>query len=334
MSTSGTTGIPFKVRQDLNKKNRNTADTMYFGKKGGYDIGDRLYYIRFWTSQTRRSRIGLFLTNIVQISVFDLTQTFIKTLISKMDGDKSSKALLGYASSLSELVRFMKSGNRTPLKHPFKSIITMAEGISKKSKEELQYYFGAPVISRYSNSENGIFAQQLLGKGDDYHINWASYEVELLDLVEDKPAKPGQLGRIVITDLFNYCMPIIRYDTGDLGILGTDNKEFNKAVTLKSIEGRKMDVIYNTKGEPLSPYVAFEMEYFPELKQFQLIQEGRKQYTAKLNVNGVFQNEIGVAKRLQAHLGEDALINFEYVNEMPQLASGKRRLTVNNYMDR
>ena len=92
-----------------------------------------------------------------------------------------------------------------------------------------------------------------------------------------------------------------------------------------------MDFIYNTKGEALSPFVAYEMEYFPEVKQFQLIQEEKKRYTVKVNLNGEFQNEEAAIKRLRAQLGEDALIQFEYVDEFPQLASGKRRLTVNNY---
>jgi len=331
ISTSGTTGIPFVVNQDRNKKNRNTADTLYFGEKGGYRIGDHLYYIRFWSKQTSRSALGQFLTNIEQIHVFDLSVSVLKELISKMTRDTSRKALLGYSSALSELVNFMKSRKEMPLNRPFSSIITMAEGISSRQKQELQAYFGAPVISRYSNSENGIFAQQILGEGDEYHINWASYEVEVLDLIENKPAKPGELGRIVITDLYNYCMPIIRYDTGDLGILNMDNNKFNKAPTLRSIEGRRMDFIYNTKGEALSPYVAYEMEYFPELKQFQLIQEEKKKYTVKVNLDGEFQNEEAATKRLQAQLGEDAVIHFEYVDEFPQLASGKRRLTVNNY---
>jgi phenylacetate-CoA ligase len=225
----------------------------------------------------------------------------------------------------------MKKEEMKPLKYPFKSIMTMAEGISDKRRSELQHYFGAPVISRYSNSENGIFAQQVLGEGDHYHINWASYEIEVLDLNEDKPAKPGEPGRIIITDLFNFCMPIIRYDTGDLGILSTDNVRFNRAPTLKSIEGRKNDVIFNTKGDPLSPYVGYEMEYFPEITQFQLIQEGEKSYIVKINVDGPFDNESAVTKRLKKHLGDDAMITFEYVNEFPQLASGKRRLIVNNY---
>ena len=331
IATSGTTGIPFRIRQDKNKQNRNTADTFYFGSKGGYTIGDRLYYVRKWVPETKRTAIGLFITNIKQINVTDFTKAFLGNLVKKMTSDTSTKALLGYSSALGDICRFMEENKSQPAEPSFSSIISMSEALSDTTRANLEKYFGAPVVSRYSNSENGIFAQQLINKGTDYHINWASYHVEILNLENDEPAENGKLGRIVVTDIFNYCMPMIRYDTGDLGILNNGNSQFNQAPTLKTIEGRRMDVIYNTLGEPLSPFVAFEMEYFTELKQFQLIQEGEKEYTSKLNVEGIFKNETKLANRLRKYLGKDAIINFDYVEGFPQLASGKRRLTINNY---
>ena len=332
IATSGTTGIPFVVIQDKNKKARNTADTLYYGNKGGYELGDRLYYLRRWTDENKRTSLDYFLTNIRAINVTDLSDSYLAKNLSKIASDSASKALLGYPSGLSTIIRHMKFSNHAPFEIPFKSIITMSEGISDRSRKDLETYMGAPVISRYSNSENGIFGQQILNEGSDYHLNWASYVIEVLDLYEDKPAEPGQFGRIVITDLFNYAMPMIRYDTGDLGILARKNPYFNKARTLKEIVGRKMDVIFNTRGEPLSAFVAYEMEYYHELKQFQLIQEDKKRYTAKLNIEGAFDKEKAVINRLKKFLGQDAEIEFQYVDKFPELASGKRQLTINNYI--
>ncbi|WP_281542984.1 CoF synthetase [Maribacter aestuarii] len=329
IATSGTTGIPFRVRQDKIKKNRNLADTLYFGKKGGYVLGDRLYYVRKWVPETSRTAFGNFLINMVEVNVTDFSKSYLDKLISRMELDVSNKALIGYSSAFTDICRHLESENRTPLERNFKSIIAVAEALSPNTKKSMETFFGCPVVTRYSNSENGIFAQQSNETGDDYHINWASYYVEILQLDNDNPVSEGQMGRIVITDLFNYCMPMIRYDTGDLGVMEKRDKDC--APLLTKIEGRRMDVLYSTKGEPLSPYVAFEMEYFTELKQFQLIQESEKEYTAKLNLDGVFMNEEGLIKRLKKYLGKDAVIKFEYVKAFPQLASGKRRLTVNNY---
>ena len=51
--------------------------------------------------------------------------------------------------------------------------------------------------------ENGIIAQQSIDS-NNYIINWASYYVEILKLDKDTPVEQGEIGRIVVTDLYNY----------------------------------------------------------------------------------------------------------------------------------
>ena len=86
-------------------------------------------------------------------------------------------------------------------------------------KENLEKHFNTKVVSRYSNEEMGILAQQSnIEQNNAFNINWASYYVEILKMDTNEKANLGELGRIVITDLFNFSMPLIRYDTGDLGV--------------------------------------------------------------------------------------------------------------------
>src|SRR5690606_3500440 len=103
---------------------------------------------------------------------------------------------------------------------------------------EGEKYFGCKILSRYSNIENGIIAQQTLTEPSDFTINHASYYVEILDMIRDEPVPYGHLGRIIITDYFNDAMPLIRYDTGDLGIM--ESKIYNgvEKLVLSKIEGR------------------------------------------------------------------------------------------------
>ena len=67
----------------------------------------------------------------------------------------------------------------------------------------------------------------------------------MFDLNEDKKIGFGQRGRIVITDLYNYATPLIRYDTGDVGIMHLDE---NNHPYFSQVLGRKLDLIYDTKG--------------------------------------------------------------------------------------
>ncbi|MCB0445118.1 MAG: CoF synthetase, partial [Gelidibacter sp.] len=209
------------------------------------------------------------------------------------------------------------------------SIVACSEYLNLETKKIIQDHFKTAVISRYSNAENGIFAQQKPYGSDDFYLNWASYYFEILKFDEDVPAATGELGRVVITDLFNYYMPIIRYDTGDVAC--QDFNE-NQIPVFKSIEGRKLDLIYNTKGELISSLTitGFMMKYI-EVVQFQFIQEHQKKYTIKLNTTKSFNDENSLILDVKNVLGADSIIKIEYVEEVPLLDSGKRKIIINNY---
>lgn len=66
-------------------------------------------------------------------------------------------------------------------------------------------------------------------------------------------------------------MPIIRYDTGDIAKL---LKLKNGQTKFKKIEGRKMDLIFDTKGNIISSFVIYTKfyNYYTLLKQYQFIQ--------------------------------------------------------------
>ena len=90
-------------------------------------------------------------------------------------------------------------------------------GTSYMSVALLEKQFGCPVRAWYSNEENGIMGLQN-EKDEGYRIDTETYYYEILKMDSDEPAEPGELGRIVITDLFNYAFPILRYDNGDTAV--------------------------------------------------------------------------------------------------------------------
>ncbi|WP_051189760.1 phenylacetate--CoA ligase family protein [Daejeonella oryzae] len=332
VQTSGSSGIISTTLQDTNKRNRNTADTIYFKKLAGFELGYKLYYIRKWFKMHTKSPLITWLRNINMVDVSKFSDEYLADFIKTLKRDRSTKVLLGYSSALRDICKYLDKINSGPVETDISCIIGMSEALSDYTKHSLEKYFNAPVVSRYSNLENGILSMQLPGQGDHFHINWASYHIEILHPEYDQPVEYGTLGRVVITDLFNYCMPIIRYDTGDLAIMTNDNKYFNKAPAFAKVEGRKMDLLYDTKGNAQSPFIVFHMESFLQIRQFQLIQESEKSYVLKLNADPDFKEGDELIRIYREYFGDDAIINIEYVSEIPQLSSGKRRLTVNNYL--
>lgn len=209
-----------------------------------------------------------------------------------------------------------------------KSVLTAGEGISDKNRKLLERVFSSVVYRRYSDMELGILGQDG-GNGSSYILNWGSYYFETLKLDSDEPAEQGEAGRIVITDLFNYAFPMIRYDTGDLGVL--DNSNPNELPKLKEIYGRVRDCIYATDGRLISPAkVSVMMWGSEEIKQWQFIQETKEKYTLKLNCEKKINLKEYISK-FKDLLGEEAEISIQFVSEIPVTSSNKRRAVICNY---
>lgn len=328
MSTSGSTGTPFTIAQDKNKRNRVLAEIIYFGELCGYSLGDRNTYLRVWTEKNKKSKLGAWKQNLVMIDIAKLDEENLENIRHILKKDRKLKCILGYATTLDVLSKYLLNKGDIPEMFGVKVIISGAEVLSEATKDNLKKVFGCNVVSRYSNQENGILAQELIDS-DYFIINNASYHIEFLKLDSDENADISELSRIVVTDLFNYATPMIRYDTGDLAIVEEHDK-YGKVI--KSIQGRKIDFIYDTSGKILSPHaITNHMWNFRNIKQYQLIQEKSNLYRLKLNGSkGIYKDE-DIIKTLKSILGSDAEIMIEHVDGIPFLKSGKFRTVICNY---
>lgn len=329
--TSGSTGMPFAVYQDALKRQRATADTLYFSKRAGYELGTRLYFSRVWEEASKRSKLTCFKQNWVTHDSSSLSDEAIHDLYEQWEKDSSTKSVLIFASTLTAIAKYIERNQLQP-KAKIECFITLSEALEPWTKKTIEARYKTNVFSRYSNQELGIMAQQYPGS-TDFFVNIGSFYFEILDMQEDKPAKPGEEGRIVVTDLFSRSMPLIRYDTGDIAILKPGLKVTDVPV-FEKVGGRRVDYIFDTNDNPVSPYVInTPMHEFLEIQQYQFIQEGAKDYTMLLNLKEekVFAQETVMVDMLKSYLGADANIVVKYVSEIPVLKSGKRKQVVNKY---
>jgi len=328
VSTSGSTGAPFSVLQNKSKRCRNTADNLYFSNRSGYEIGHKLIYVKIWPENYKHTFLSKFWwQNIVPQSVFKLSDQEIERFVKSLKTNTSKKSILGYTSAFTTICQYLDKKNSSTIASNIQSVIAMSEGLNDYVKDSMKKYFGVTPISRYSNNENGILAQEGVGRSSKFIINTASYFIEIFDLEKDVPLDFGKRGRIVVTDLHNYAMPLIRYDTGDIGVIEQDE---HKVSFLSSIEGRKLDLIYNTKGEIVPSHVSYKLCKYGDYKQFQLVQHGPKAYLIKLNTDKKVDEDT-LKKEFRSYFGDDANIEIQYVDEIPLLSSGKRREVLNTY---
>ncbi len=331
VTTSGSTGTPFTIIQDKKKVNRHIADNIYFNECANFRIGTRLYYFRIWNKLNREGYLTRRMKNIVTVDAKSPNNEYIQRVLLKLKYDRSTKSILAYASTYEPFAQFISSSDNSRIKIDIESIISMSEALPETTKHQLKEIFNCPVISRYSNMENGFIAQQCIEENNEYHINSASFFVEILNMGKDEPIKKGELGRIVVTDLFNYAMPLIRYDTGDIGALLENSRCSLKTPVLSKVEGRRTDLIYDTSENIVSPHIVTNtMWLYPHIRQFQFIQESKNKYRLVLNCSeNSIDEESSLITEFKYYLGNDAEIGIQYVNEIPQLASGKRKKIIN-----
>ena len=243
--------------------------------------------------------------------------------------NKHVKCLVGYSSALGEISEYITRTGKSTSGCCVRSIIPISETMPEPVRRKLEEQFGCPVRAWYSNEENGIMGLQ--NENDEgYHIDTETYYYEILKMDSDEPAEPGELGRIVITDLYNYAFPIIRYDNGDTAVAKRKEKNGRFKLYLTELYGRRSDLIYDCNGKAVTPYIITNNLWDIEgVKQYRFIQEDIKDYTIWLNGDPDKMNQEEIIGRIRPYLGDEARIKVEIVDEIPVLASGKRKYIEN-----
>lgn len=329
MSTSGSTGTPFTCWQNIDKKKRVNAETLYYNGKTGFSIGRRIIYLRSVVAETQKNAIQQFAQNIYLLDCTDLSDKGIEEKLGyiKKYTAHCGAMMMGYSSTLDAFRKyFEKHGYDNAKGCNLYGIVGGSTMLYDETRAAMEKAFGCRCYSRYANEENGFLGQDDK-ENNVFLMNRADYFTEVLMLDSDEPAQLGEIGRIVITDLWNYAMPMIRYDTGDVG--AWVRYQGTERLAIGNFGGRSVDMIFNAAGETVSPHsISTAMWAYKNVQQYQFAQIGKGQYEMRLNVVSALNEEQLIAD-LKKVVGEEATIALKYYDEIPVLASGKRRYIVN-----
>jgi phenylacetate-coenzyme A ligase PaaK-like adenylate-forming protein len=177
--------------------------------------------------------------------------------------------LTSYASLLKELARACRK-SRTRLK--FELLFSVGTVLDQETRDLCRTTFGAEIADTYGAEEAGHIASQCPECGE-YHVSEEAARVEILRS-DGSPAQPGEVGRVVITPFYNYAMPLIRYELGDLAELGPKHARCGRGLTsLRRILGRYRNVFRFRDGKIASPSaVLFRLRDHLPLTQSQIVQ--------------------------------------------------------------
>lgn len=331
-STSGSTGTPFKVAQDTLKRKRRIAELKYFGEIVGFLSHEMLVHLRTWNRWQQKTKKQIKEERIIPFDISNMGENRLEELCKCLNESKAV-CIRGYASSLGELANYVQ---KHPQSFPYLKIaIAGSEALIDDVRAKVKKYLRCEIISQYADEECGILAQEKVPtkeKDNPMYFNNAGYVLEVLKQDSDVPAEYGEVGRIVITDLYNQAFPIIRYDTGDVCVLGPADDYSNGWPIIEKLYGRRFDMCYTTEGDVFSPMaVGRTLKHFEWIKQWQFIQKGEKDYELRISVRDAHDDFNEIVSLIKEQLGEDANVVITQVDEIPVLASGKRKVVVNEW---
>ena len=334
ITTSGSTGEPFVLYAEKYQLEMRWAATLRSMEWTGYRFGDR--QARLWHQtigmswgQVIRERLDALFNRRLFIPAYEMSDRNLPNSMAKV---RKFKPVLidGYAESFNFLAHYIQHHALQGVRP--KGIISSAQALPDQSREVIETSFGCRVFDKYGSREFSGIAYE--SDGHDGHLIVAeNYIVEILK--EGRPAQPGELGEVIITDLNNRCTPFIRYRIGDLAVAmdsSTPSPCGRGLPRIGRIEGRAQAVIVGANGNYLPG--TFFMHYFKDfdyvVRQFQIIQDRLGYLRLKIVKADRFNDQLfgEILEGLRRYVGAAMEIEVEFVDSIPMVRTGKHQATI------
>lgn len=236
-----------------------------------------------------------------------------------------------YPSNAAALLEYFQENE---LKLPnLRELRTFGELLESSLRPLCQRVWGVRVVDGYSSQEVGYIALQC-PQAEHYHVQAESVLVEVLD-DDGEPCRPGEVGRVVITTLKNYAMPLIRYAIGDYAEVGAVGKEGcpcgRGLPVLQRIVGRQRNMAILPDGRRVWPCISDRLVGrsqdvgLPPVRHFQVIQKLPDFAELKLVAARPLAEaeEAMVRAMIDSAFGWPMTTQITYVDSIPRGAGGK-----------
>ena len=330
-STSGSTGEPLQYRLTVEDETLGLAIMYANWGYAGYELGDKVAVIAGSslmpsTKSKLTDNIKAFTMNYKKYSSFDLSDQYMDEIVTELNKFKP-KYLRGYASSIYLFAKHIKDNDLDIDFHP-KGVFTTAEVLFDFQRELVEDVFDCKVFDQYGLNDGGISAFECeMHKG--LHVDMIRSIMEVAD-ENGNQLEAGKEGRILATSRYNYAMPFLRYDTGDLGILSDEKCECGRGLPLlKKIIGRTTDYLKFSNGAIIGTPILTVLFGKFDIIQYQIVQKDPN--TILVNIikgkNYRDNNEKEIQDTFYKHVG-DINIMFNYVDKIETTKAGKWKFIV------
>jgi phenylacetate-CoA ligase len=333
-TSSGTTGEPFRFLMSRASRSAQWACIYRQWHVGGWEPGDRMAWLggTSISPSTRAAMRWVYgrLNNWQTLSAFEMSPANMDRWL-ELIRDRPIRFMHAYPSSAAG---FAEHAIARGVSAPMTSVTTSAELLHPHQREVIERAFSCRVNDLYGANDGGAFAYQCEQR-NGFHLVAERALVEILR-ADGTPAGPGESGRIVSTDLTNYAMPFIRYETGDEAAWSAQPCPCGRGLPLlQTIFGRANDYLTTRTGEKVhSGFFTYTVRSLPWIDQFQAVQESASRLTVYVKPKeGANADHLDHLSGVLAKKFQEMEISVQVVDSIPLSRAGKLRFVVNKTIE-
>ncbi len=332
--TAGTTAAPVNFHLDPAQAAFDRATLRWLDSWAGVGVGDRLTHVqkrlkpRSWQVRLWRAVAG---TDVLPAEV---VLSHDGAAVAGALNRRRPDVIMGHPSMLRLAALALRaSGLRLDFRP--RAVIYHSEEMDQPTRVLVAQVFGAPLHTRYGASEFACWVAQScpqrVARGEpadqNLHVHALRFLVEIVG-ADGRPAGPGEAGRLVITDLGNRVMPLLRYDLGDSGVMGDVPCSCGRGLpVLRTLLGRTVEYVVLPSGRRFPGRYLSRSFRGDALWEYQVIQPERGRLVALVVP---FMESYGqaearkLAQGIKDTLGESIEVEVRVVAEIPREPSGKK----------
>ncbi|MBI4395604.1 MAG: phenylacetate--CoA ligase family protein [Elusimicrobia bacterium] len=329
--TGGSTGVSLELFFDKRCQEVRNAAALWSNRWSGWDLGDPVGAL--WgnppAAKTVKQRLrSALLDRWIYLDTVNLSDQSMADFARRLARDRI-RFLFGHAHSLYVFAGHIAARPVRGLR--VRGIISTSMMLLPSERRTIERVFGCRVLNRYGCEEAGLIASEC-ERGEGMHLNTEHLFIEFLR-EDGSPAAPGEEGDIVVTDLVNRAMPLIRYRVGDRGVLSARRCACGRGLPLmEKLSGRTADFLVAGDGRLVAGVSLVErtLTAIPGLEQLQIIQES----PAEVRLNVVPDARYGpvsesrLLQEMRDVLGRDMRFSVRIVSRLERERNGKRRFSI------
>ncbi len=331
-NTGGSSGEPLVFYMDRDRISHDVAAKWRATRWWGVDIGDTELVV--WGSpvelgsqdRVRRLRDALMRSHL--LPAFEMSAQNLDRFVDTIRRVRPAM-LFGYPSSLS-LIAAHAQAKGLPLHDlGIRVVFVTSERLYDNQRELLQRSFGCPVANGYGARDAGFIAHEC--PHGQLHISAEDIVVETVR-PDGQCTSPGEAGEIVVTHLRTPDFPLVRYRTGDVGVLSAQACPCGRGLpVLQEVHGRTTDFVVAADGTVMHGLaLIYTVRDIEGVEQFKITQQSLDRVEVQLVTNADYRAdaEARIVRDFKARLGAQVNVVVERVAHIPPEKSGKYRYVV------